>query len=230
MINLKNVSIALVLILALSGISCFNKSGEKASTDSGQDKENQTDINTIQSSEGDNANVDITEETGEAASSERPVVVLKTSMGDITLELFSNDAPRTVANFLSLIKSNFYDGVTWHRVIPDFMIQGGDPLSKDNNPLNDGTGGPGYLFEDEINSRKIERGVLAMANAGPNSNGSQFFILTAPAAAWLDGKHTVFGRVLEGMETVDAISRVGRDKKDRPLQNVGINDVIIANQ
>ncbi len=153
--------------------------------------------------------------------------VLKTSRGDIALELFSADAPNTVNNFMALAKRDFYDGATFHRVIPDFMIQGGDPLSKDDNPANDGTGGPGYFFDDEINQHKIVRGALAMANAGPDTNGSQFFIVTADATPWLDGKHTVFGRVTEGYEVVDAISAVARDARDRPLENVVIEDVVV---
>ena len=124
---------------------------------------------------------------------------LHTSMGAIAIELFDDDAPKTVANFKKLAGDGFYDGVIFHRVIPDFMIQGGDPTGT-------GSGGPGYTFEDEFNDHKVERGALAMANAGPNTNGSQFFIVTADACPWLDGKHTVFGRVTDGMDVVDAIS------------------------
>ena len=224
--NIKKISMVLLLVLGLGGCF-FNKSSQEPSSGAPGDQGDGSNINTIQNPEGDNPNIDITTETGDVASGERPVVVLKTNMGDITMELYTQDAPRTVTNFLNLIKSDFYDGITWHRVIPDFMIQAGDPLSKDDNPLNDGTGGPGYLFEDEINQHKIVRGALAMANAGPNSNGSQFFILTVADAPWLDGKHTVFGRVLSGMEAVDAIAQVKRDEKDRPLQNVVINDVVL---
>ncbi len=155
-------------------------------------------------------------------------VVLKTSMGDISIELYPQDAPKTVENFLKLAQSDFYNGVTFHRVIPDFMIQGGDPLSKNDNPNDDGTGGPGYFFEDEINDHKIVYGSLAMANAGPNTNGSQFFIVTADATPWLDGKHTVFGKVTSGMDVVEAIQSVERDGRDRPLTNVFINSVSIV--
>lgn len=155
-------------------------------------------------------------------------VVLKTAMGDITLKLFPQDAPKTVRNFLTLANEDFYDGVTFHRVIPDFMIQGGDPLSKDQNPDNDGTGGPGYFFDDEINGYKLVRGALAMANAGPDTNGSQFFIVTAEATPWLDGKHTVFGEVADGMDVVEAIQNVKRDAQDRPLTNVVIEQVEIV--
>jgi len=135
---------------------------------------------------------------------------MNTSHGTITVELFDEDAPNTVANFRKLAGDNFYDGVIFHRVIPDFMIQGGDP---------DGTGmgGPGYTFEDEFNQHKVVRGALAMANAGPNTNGSQFFIVTTERAPWLDGKHTVFGQVTEGMDTVDAIEGVPTGAGDRPV-------------
>jgi peptidyl-prolyl cis-trans isomerase B (cyclophilin B) len=143
---------------------------------------------------------------------------LQTNRGAIELELFDNDAPATVRNFVALAQKGFYDGVIFHRVIPDFMIQGGDPTGT-------GTGGPGYEFDDEINEHKIERGALAMANAGPNTNGSQFFIVTADACPWLDGKHTVFGRVTGGMDVVDAISAVERDESDKPREDVVIERV-----
>ena len=145
---------------------------------------------------------------------------LHTNHGAIAVELFDNEAPKTVENFLKLAGDGFYDGVTFHRVIPDFMIQGGDPTGT-------GTGGPGYTFEDEINEHKVERGALAMANAGPNTNGSQFFIVTTEAASWLDGKHTVFGRVTDGMEVVDAISALETDARDRPRQDVVIERVAL---
>src|SRR5947207_6106133 len=138
---------------------------------------------------------------------------LHTNHGAIELELYSGEAPKTVENFTKLAGEGFYDGVIFHRVIPDFMIQGGDPTGT-------GMGGPGYQFEDEFNDHKIERGALAMANAGPNTNGSQFFIVTADAAPWLDGKHTVFGRVTSGMDVVDEISAVSRDARDRPHEPV----------
>ena len=146
---------------------------------------------------------------------------LHTNHGAIAVELFDEDAPKTVENFVKLAKDGFYDGVIFHRVIPDFMIQGGDPTGT-------GTGGPGYMFEDEINEHKIERGALAMANAGPDTNGSQFFVVTTQAAPWLDGKHTVFGRVTEGMDVVDAISETPRDGSDRPREPVTIDSVEIA--
>ena len=146
---------------------------------------------------------------------------LETNHGAIELELFQDDAPKTVGNFVKLARDGFYDGVIFHRVIPDFMIQGGDPTGT-------GSGGPGYSFEDEINQHKVERGALAMANAGPNTNGSQFFVVTADACPWLDGKHTVFGRVTSGMEVVDAISQVPTDARDKPREDVAIERVTVS--
>jgi cyclophilin family peptidyl-prolyl cis-trans isomerase len=146
---------------------------------------------------------------------------LHTSEGAIELELYPEAAPKTVANFEQLSRDGFYEGVIFHRVIPDFMIQGGDPTGT-------GMGGPGYEFEDEINEHRVERGALAMANAGPGTNGSQFFILTAEATPWLDGKHTVFGRVTSGMDVVDRISEAERDANDRPRKPVTIDRVEIA--
>jgi cyclophilin family peptidyl-prolyl cis-trans isomerase len=143
---------------------------------------------------------------------------MSTNHGEITFELFDEDAPKTVDNFVKLARDGFYDGVVFHRVIPDFMIQGGDPTGT-------GRGGPGYQFEDEINEHKIVEGALAMANSGPNTNGSQFFIVTADACPWLDGKHTVFGRVTDGMEVVYSISAVETDAQDRPRSEVVIEKV-----
>jgi peptidyl-prolyl cis-trans isomerase B (cyclophilin B) len=136
---------------------------------------------------------------------------MNTSQGTITLELFDEDAPETVANFRKLASDNFYEGIIFHRVIPDFMVQGGCPQGT-------GTGGPGYTFKDEFNDHKVMRGALAMANAGPNTNGSQFFIVTTASAPWLDGKHTVFGQVTDGMDAVDAIEALPTDQRDRPLE------------
>ena len=146
---------------------------------------------------------------------------IHTSMGDIELELFAEDAPKTVENFTKLAGDGFYDGLVFHRVIPDFMIQGGCPRG-------DGTGDAGYKFEDEFNDHPIVRGTLAMANADPNTNGSQFFIVTAQATPWLDGKHTAFGQVTAGQDVVDAISAVDRDGSDRPRDAVTMSGVTIA--
>jgi cyclophilin family peptidyl-prolyl cis-trans isomerase len=146
---------------------------------------------------------------------------LHTNQGAVEVELFDDDAPKTVENFRKLAGDGFYDGVIFHRVIPDFMIQGGDPTGT-------GSGGPGYTFEDEFNEHPVARGALAMANAGPNTNGSQFFIVTADACPWLDGKHTVFGRVTGGMDVVDTISQLETDPGDRPRETVSIHRVELA--
>jgi cyclophilin family peptidyl-prolyl cis-trans isomerase len=146
---------------------------------------------------------------------------MHTSEGPIQLELFPEDAPKTVENFTKLAGDGFYDGLIFHRVIPDFMIQGGCPEGT-------GEGGPGYKFEDEFNQHKVERGALAMANSGPNTNGSQFFIVTTEAASWLDGKHTVFGRVTSGQDVVDRISEADRDSDDRPKSTITIDRVELS--
>jgi cyclophilin family peptidyl-prolyl cis-trans isomerase len=143
---------------------------------------------------------------------------MHTNHGPIEIEFFDDDAPKTVDNFLKLSRDGFYDGLVFHRVIKDFMIQGGCPQGT-------GTGGPGYQFEDEFNDHKIVRGALAMANAGPNTNGSQFFIVTTEAAPWLDGKHTVFGEVTSGMDAVDAIEGTDIGARDRPVQDATIERV-----
>ncbi len=165
----------------------------------------------------------------ETQQQERTVVIMKTTLGDITIELFNDLSPVTVKNFITLTQEDFYDGILFHRVIPDFMIQGGDPLTKEQ-PKNwalHGTGGPGYSFQDEFNDEPLVRGSIAMANAGPNTNGSQFFIVTAPATPWLDGRHTNFGRVVDGMDIVDALERVERNERDHPLTDVAIIDISI---
>src|SRR3954451_19887805 len=146
---------------------------------------------------------------------------MQTNAGTIGLDLFDEDAPKTVANFKKLAGEGFYDGLVFHRIIKDFMIQGGCPQGT-------GSGGPGYTFEDEFNRHKVVRGALAMANAGPNTNGSQFFIVTTPAAEWLDGKHTVFGQVTKGMEVVDAIEGQPTDRRDRPQEDVVMERVEIS--
>ncbi|HYW28379.1 MAG TPA: peptidylprolyl isomerase [Gaiellales bacterium] len=146
---------------------------------------------------------------------------IETNHGTIELELFTDDAPETVANFTKLANDGFYDGLVFHRVIPDFMIQGGCPQGT-------GTGGPGYTFADEINHHKIVRGTLAMANAGPNTNGSQFFIVTAEATPWLDGKHTAFGQVTSGMDVIDEIQSAATDARDRPVEDVRMEKVTVS--
>ena len=146
---------------------------------------------------------------------------MTTNHGAITFELFDEDAPKTVENFRKLARDGYYDGLVFHRIIKDFMIQGGCPQGT-------GTGGPGYTFEDEINDHKIVRGALAMANAGPNTNGSQFFIVTTEAAPWLDGKHTVFGQVTSGMDVVEAIEAQPTDARDRPREEARIERLEVS--
>ncbi len=165
------------------------------------------------------------------ANEERTQVTIVTNQGDIRIELFDDVAPATVRNFIELAQNDFYDGILFHRVIPEFMIQTGDPLTKEqpDNWAVHGTGGPGYTFADEINDQKIVQGSIAMANRGPNTNGSQFFIVTAPATPWLDGLHTNFGRVIEGMDVVTAIEQAQSDDRDHPLQDMIIQDIVVHN-
>jgi cyclophilin family peptidyl-prolyl cis-trans isomerase len=143
---------------------------------------------------------------------------LRTTEGVIVLELFDKDAPDTVENFRKLAGDGFYDGLTFHRIIKDFMVQAGCPRGN-------GTGGPGYEFDDEINDHKLVRGSLAMANAGPNTNGSQFFIVTADETPWLDGKHTVFGKVTGGEDVLDRLNEMPTAGADRPVTPVYISSI-----
>jgi len=151
--------------------------------------------------------------------------LLKTSLGDIQVKFYAADSPKTVANFMKLADLKFYDGVTFHRVIKDFMLQTGDPNSKDSDWSNDGRGGPGYSFPDEFNSHKLVEGSLAMANSGPGTNGSQFFIVTAKATNWLDGKHTNFGEVTKGMDVVKKIEASEVNQNDHPLKDITIQKI-----
>lgn len=151
--------------------------------------------------------------------------VLHTSKGDITVEFYADASPFTVNNFLNLANIGFYDNTKFHRVIKDFMIQAGDPNSKEADTSVYGTGGPGYRFADEFNNLPLVRGSLAMANSGPNTNGSQFFIVTADATSWLDGKHTNFGKVVEGMEIVDAIEASATGERDIPVEPIVITSI-----
>jgi len=154
--------------------------------------------------------------------------VIKTSLGDITVKFYASDSPVTVNNFLNLAKEGFYDDTRFHRVIKDFMIQAGDPLSKENNTSLWGTGGPGYQFKDEFNAHKLVVGSLAMANSGPATNGSQFFIVTAESTPWLDGHHTNFGEVVSGMDIVKKIETVTTGPNDRPATDISINSIVLV--
>ncbi len=154
--------------------------------------------------------------------------IIKTNFGDITIKFYNNEAPLTVSNFIGLAKKGFYNGTRFHRVIKGFMIQGGDPLSRDLNKKQYwGTGGPGYTFSDEINNHKLVRGSIAMANAGPNTNGSQFFIVTATSTPWLDGKHTNFGHVVNGMDAVTKIESLETDNRDCPKEDAIIKEIVL---
>lgn len=177
---------------------------EVTTEDQAEDKKTEDKIEEVVLEVDENISEEVSEEV---VLDDKKFVTIETNKGNIKLELYPKEAPKTVENFLKLAQDDFYDGVKFHRVISNFMIQTGDPLSKDDNPNNDGTGGPGYSFEDEINSYKVEVGSLAMANSGPNTNGSQFFIVTERAQPHLDGKHTVFGKVLEGMDVVQKIEQ-----------------------
>ncbi|MBA3046839.1 peptidylprolyl isomerase [Patescibacteria group bacterium] len=154
--------------------------------------------------------------------------IIKTNFGDIKVEFYGQESPLTVNNFLNLAKIGFYNNTKFHRVMKDFMIQGGDPNSKDDDWSNDGTGGPGYSFQDEFNSHKLVRGSLAMANSGPNTNGSQFFIVTSEATPWLDNKHTNFGYVVEGMDIVEKIEAVEVNEQDHPIEDVVVESMELA--
>ena len=163
----------------------------------------------------------------EYAKAQKNIMVIETDFGTIKIALFKNDAPKNVANVMKLAKEGFYNGTTFHRVVKNFVIQGGDPLSKDTIPENDGTGGPGYYVVDELSQKlKFLEGTVGMANAGPNTNGSQFFICCNPAAH-LDGKYTVIGQVIEGMDVVHKIENVKTGARDRPIENVVMKKVYI---
>ncbi|MDY6400078.1 MAG: peptidylprolyl isomerase [Synergistales bacterium] len=151
----------------------------------------------------------------------RPVANFETNMGNFKIELYSDLAPNTVKNFVDLANKNFYDGVIFHRVIDNFMIQGGDPTGT-------GMGGPGYQIPDEFGKglKHDSKGILSMANAGPDTGGSQFFITLVPTP-WLDGHHAIFGHVVEGMEVVEKIGHTKTDRRDRPVEDVVIKSIII---
>ncbi|MFH0840936.1 MAG: peptidylprolyl isomerase [bacterium] len=151
--------------------------------------------------------------------------IIKTNLGEIKIKFYGQESPTTVANFLKLANAGFYNGTKFHRVIKDFMIQGGDPNSRDDDWSNDGMGGPGYMFDDEFNAHKLVAGSLAMANSGPDTNGSQFFIVTAESTPWLDGKHTNFGEVIDGMDVIRAIEIANINENDHPLEDIVIESI-----
>jgi len=185
-----------------------------------------TSSNSIASS-SDQTNASVKQVKPTVSPSQFTEATISTNKGDIVVRLYGAEAPKTVENFAKLANKGFYNGTKFHRVIKGFMIQGGDPLSKDDTQkARWGTGGPGYQFEDEITAHKLVRGSLAMANAGPNTNGSQFFIVTADATPWLDGKHTNFGEVISGMDVVAAIESVKTETNDRPVEPIVITRIV----
>ena len=191
---------------------------------------NMSDANKIQTSPLlSNETKQVIKEEGIPEALKKGSITIKTNLGDISLELYPEKAPVTVENFLKLAKSGFYNGTKFHRVIKDFMIQGGDPNSKNFDWSTHGMGGPGYQFKDEFNDVKLVAGTLAMANSGPDTNGSQFFIVTASATPWLDGKHTAFGNVIAGMDIVRAIENVQVDhnRGDHPMSDVLVNSILV---
>ncbi|KKU78304.1 MAG: Peptidyl-prolyl cis-trans isomerase [Parcubacteria group bacterium GW2011_GWA2_47_64] len=224
--HLLGLLTALVIVAGIF-IAIFMVKQNKAGTEAGETKIPQTGA-----SPGTGEETTATTETNSAASgapyAPKNGAIIKTNFGDIEVVFFGADAPKTVENFQKLAESGFYANTKFHRVIKNFMIQGGDPFSKDNTQMARwGTGGPGYTFEDEINAQKVVRGALAMANAGPNTNGSQFFIVTVQATPWLDGLHTVFGQVTRGMDVVDKISMTDTVTNDIPKSPVIIESIIL---
>src|SRR3989338_8196229 len=222
--------IILVLFVLLLTAGCFNNVYNQETARPGAALDNfgqadiigrMTDINNVSSPGLKPAGI----ESQQNLTSEFNGAIIKTNFGDVSFKFYAEESPATVNNFLNLAQSGFYNGTKFHRVIKDFMIQGGDPLSKDDDWSNDGRGGPGYQFQDEINSHKLVKGSLAMANAGPDTNGSQFFIVTAESTPWLDGKHTNFGRVVEGTDIVERIASVATGSPDIPTADVLVKRV-----
>jgi peptidyl-prolyl cis-trans isomerase B (cyclophilin B) len=216
---MKKISLVLLILLTVSGCSLFgkNKVAQKTDQTSTKQEDNKLKFNPM--------NVKGLPEGYEDLVSAYSQAIIKTNKGDIKITFYGTDSPITVNNFMNLAKKGFYKGTKFHRIIKDFMIQGGDPVSKTADRSSHGTGGPGYSFADEFNSHKIVRGSLAMANSGPNTNGSQFFIVTTQSTPWLDGKHVNFGYVSEGMEIADIIETVEVDERSNPLEAVEILDV-----
>ncbi len=236
---MKKIFFILLTLIILSGCTIApNKITEKDMTNNNSEKINQIDeredglspeMNTEDSSE-----VEKKENNNQTQLEDLAVqfntALFKTNLGNIKVKLYAQESPLTVNNFLDLANKGFYDKTKFHRVIKDFMIQGGDPNSKDDDWSNDGMGGPDYKFQDEFNSHKLMRGSLAMANSGPNTNGSQFFIVTAPATSWLDGVHTNFGYVTEGMEIIDKIEEVEVNENAHPLRDIIVENIELLSE
>lgn len=208
----KVILLVLTLVLVGTGCTSFNETGSGSTKVKFVNENNQIQKRMLDGQK------DLVKEYNQAT--------LKTNKGDITIEFYSDKSPVTVNNFLNLAESGFYNGTTFHRVIKNFMIQGGDPNSKDQSKrFLHGTGDPGYKFHDEFNDEKLVRGSFAMANSGPGTNGSQFFIVTAPVTPWLDGRHTNFGKVVSGMEVVEMIEDVSVDTADNPVDPIIIESI-----
>ena len=225
MLMWKKILFALAIAIVAVGVSACtsqtNNNGETASSSSNLELEA-----TLNKTNTTNTTTTMkTLDNQEDLFAQYTGAIIKTNYGNITVKLYGADSPVTVNNFLNLARSGFYNGIKFHRVIKDFMIQGGDPLTKGTDTSVYGTGGPGYKFADEFNSHKLVAGSLAMANSGSNTNGSQFFIVTADATSWLDGKHTNFGQVTDGMEVVKNIEAVETTSADRPVKDVVINSI-----
>jgi len=228
---MKNTLSLFAIFLAIFFLTGCSDTGQKDVFSSVKDKSNlkinsetnQSAKNTAENKTADNLkNNQTTNMDNSELVKKYGAALIKTNFGNIKVKFYNADSPITVGNFLKLSQDGFYSGTKFHRVIKDFMIQGGDPNSKDDDWSNDGQGGPGYSFQDEFNSHKLIKGSLAMANSGPNTNGSQFFIVTAEATSWLDGKHTNFGEVTEGLDVVTKIENVAKNSNDHPTEDVTI--------
>lgn len=226
----RSLSFIAVAIL-LSGCNSWQSNvSDQNSKNMNQDKAQNADYISNTLSAKNQEEKSETKENVEKYTEKYNAAEIETNFGKIKVKFYNAEAPTTVNNFMKLSDRKFYDGTKFHRVIKDFMIQGGDPNSKDDDWSNDGMGGPGYKFQDEFNSHKLVRGSLAMANSGPNTNGSQFFIVTAASTPWLDGKHTNFGEVISGMDAVDKIENVSKNEKDHPTKDVTITNITLLNE
>lgn len=226
---MKNILIIFAVMLLLTGCTAVEEPvttvvPEKDTTNTYEELANNLQENTMPETNNDQI-LEPTKQPNLLADYSK--AIFKTNVGDITVEFYNDDSPVTVNNFLYLASKGFYNGTLFHRVIKDFMIQGGDPLSKTEDTSRHGTGGPEYRFQDEFNSHPLVEGSLAMANAGPGTNGSQFFIVTAQSTPWLDGKHTNFGKVIDGMDIVKQIEGVQTGVADHPITDIIINEIIL---
>jgi cyclophilin family peptidyl-prolyl cis-trans isomerase len=227
--KLKLLLTTLVAMLALTGCASNNNINVKLQpvSPAAEQADSSTPQNNNQSNQNQMSKATVTADPKLLAAYDG--AILHTNFGDIEVKFYNDKSPITVTNFLKLSQSGFYDGTKFHRVIPDFMIQGGDPNSKDDDWSNDGMGGPGYQFNDEPNDQKIVYGSLAMANSGPNTNGSQFFIVTkTDGASWLDGSYNNFGYVVKGMDVALKIVDLPRNSQDHPTTDAIIKSVTLV--